>query len=253
MLKNPKPRRKTDDAEMSFWDHLEVLRGTLFRSLIAVALVSVFFLAIPRQLFDFVLWPSRGDFPFYTLTGLNFSMELINIEVSAQFFVHLRIAVLSGIVVAFPYIIYELWRFVRPALYENERKAGSRAFGMASFLFYLGAAVGYFIVLPVCLVFFMNYTVSDAVANTITLGSYISLFTSLVFMIGLLFEFPTIVMVLSALGLLHKADLKAVRKYAFVLVLLLAALITPSDPVSMFVLGIPLYGLFEFSILICRK
>ncbi|MCR5019164.1 MAG: twin-arginine translocase subunit TatC, partial [Bacteroidales bacterium] len=174
-------------------------------------------------------------------------------EVSAQFFVHLKIALLSGVVVAFPYIIYELWRFIRPALYENERKSASRAFGMSSFLFYLGAAVGYFIVLPVCLVFFMNYTVSDAVANTITLNSYISLFISMVFMIGLLFEFPTVVMVLSSLGVLSKADLKAARKYAFVAVLLLAAIITPSDPVSMFVLGIPLYGLYEFSILVCRK
>ena len=246
-------RRIKDDSEMSFWDHLEVLRGTLFRSVIAVALVSIVFLAIPHRLFQFVLWPTNPDFPFYRWTGLDFSMELINIEVSAQFFVHLKIALLSGVVVAFPYIIYELWRFIRPALYENERKSASRAFGMSSFLFYLGAAVGYFIVLPVCLVFFMNYTVSDAVANTITLNSYISLFISLVFMIGLLFEFPTIVMVLSGLGVLSKADLKAARKYAFVAVLLLAAIITPSDPVSMFVLGIPLYGLYEFSILVCRK
>lgn len=238
---------------MSFWDHLEVLRGTVFRSVLAVALVSVVFLAIPQRLFQFVLWPSNPYFPFYRWTGLDFSMELINIEISAQFFVHLKIALLSGVVVAFPYIIYELWRFIRPALYDNERKAASRAFGMSSFLFYLGAAVGYFIVLPVCLVFFMNYTVSDAVANTISLNSYISLFISLVFMIGLLFEFPTVVMVLSGLGVLSRADLKAARKYAFVIVLLLAAIITPSDPVSMFVLGIPLYGLFEFSILVCRK
>ena len=253
MLKNQNPTRKTDEAEMSFWDHLEVLRGTVFRSLLAVLFVSVVFLAIPRQLFSFVLWPSTPDFPFYRLTGLNFSMELINVEVSAQFFVHLRMAVLSALVVAFPYIIYEIWRFIRPALYENERKSASRAFGMSSFLFYLGAAVGYLIVLPVCLAFFMNYTVSDSVANTITLSSYISLFTSMVFMIGLLFEFPTVVMVLSGMGLLNKSGLKAARKYAFVLVLLLAALITPSDPVSMFVLGIPLYGLYEFSILVCRK
>lgn len=253
MSPKPNQRRIKNDSEMSFWDHLEVLRGTVFRSVLAVALVSVVFLAIPQRLFQFVLWPSNPYFPFYRWTGLDFSMELINIEISAQFFVHLKIALLSGVVVAFPYIIYELWRFIRPALYDNERKAASRAFGMSSFLFYLGAAVGYFIVLPVCLVFFMNYTVSDAVANTISLNSYISLFISLVFMIGLLFEFPTVVMVLSGLGVLSRADLKAARKYAFVIVLLLAALITPSDPVSMFVLGIPLYGLYEFSILVCRK
>lgn len=256
MQKNPNPSlaRKTDrDAEMSFWDHLEVLRGTLFRSVIAIALVAVVFLFIPHQLFRFVLWPTMQDFPLYRLAGLDFTMDLINVEVSAQFFVHLKVAFLAAIVVAFPYIIYELWRFVSPALYDNERRAASRAFGMSSFLFYLGAAVGYMIVLPICLVFFMNYTVSDAVANTITLNSYISLFVSMVFMIGLLFEFPTVVMVLSGMGLLKKHHLKAYRKHAFIIILVLAALITPSDPFSMFVLSIPLYALYEFSILVCKK
>jgi len=238
---------------MSFWDHLEVLRGTLFRSVVAVTLVAVVFLFIPEKLFAFVLWPTMQDFPLYRLAGLDFRMDLINIEVSAQFFVHLRMAFLSAVVVAFPYIIYELWRFICPALYDNERRAASRAFGMSSFLFYLGAAVGYLVVLPICLVFFMNYTVSDAVANTITLSSYISLFTSMVFMIGLLFEFPTVVMVLSGIGLLHRYQLKKYRKHAFIVILILSALITPSDPFSMFVLSIPLYALYEFSILVCKK
>ena len=246
-------RRKTDDAEMSFWDHLEVLRGTLFRSVLAMVLASLVFLFIPEYLFKFVLWPTQPDFPLYRLPGLSFGMSLINIEISAQFFVHLKMALLTGLVLSFPYIIYELWRFVKPALYPGEKKSVGRAFGMSSILFYLGAAVGYFIVLPVCLVFFMNFSVSDAVANTISLGSYISLFTSMVFLIGLLFEFPTVVLVLSGMGLLHRKDLKKYRKHAFVAVLLLAALITPSDPFSMFVLSIPLYGLYEFSILVCRK
>ena len=238
---------------MSFWDHLEVLRGTLFRSVLAILLVSVFFLAIPERLFKAVLWPTTPDFILYKWLGLDFSMSLINIEVSAQFFVHLKVSVLMAIVVAFPYIIYEIWKFVAPALYDNEKKAVRKAFGMSSFLFYLGVAVGYFIVLPVCLMFFMNYTVSDAVENTISLSSYISLFTSMVFLIGLLFEFPTVVLVLSHLGLLTRKQLRGFRKSAFVVILILAALITPSDPFSMFVLSIPLYGLYEFSILVCKK
>ena len=127
-----------------------------------------------------------------------------------------------------------------------------KAFGMSSFLFYLGVAVGYFIVLPVCLMFFMNYTVSDAVQNTISLSSYISLFTSMVFLIGLLFEFPTVVLVLSSMGILTRKQLRGYRKAAFVVILVLAAFITPSDPFSMFVLSIPLYGLYEFSILVCK-
>ena len=238
---------------MSFWDHLEVLRGTLFRSVLAILLVSVFFLAIPERLFKAVLWPTTPDFILYKWLGLDFSMSLINIEVSAQFFVHLKVSVLMAIVVAFPYIIFEIWKFVAPALYDNEKKAVRKAFGMSSFLFYLGVAVGYFIVLPVCLMFFMNYTVSDAVENTISLSSYISLFTSMVFLIGLLFEFPTVVLVLSHLGLLTRKQLRGFRKSAFVVILILAALITPSDPFSMFVLSIPLYGLYEFSILVCKK
>ena len=238
---------------MSFWDHLEVLRGTLFRSVLAAALVSVVFLFIPETLFKAVLWPSRPDFILYNLLGLDFGMDLINIDISAQFFVHLKVALLCGVVVAFPYIIWEIWRFIAPALYDKERKAVRKAFSLSSGLFYLGVAVGYFIVLPVCLVFFLNYTVSDAIQNSITLNSYISLFISMVFLIGLLFEFPTVILVLSSLGIVSRGDLRKARKWAFVIVLVLAALITPSDPVSMFVLALPLYLLYEGSILICKS
>ena len=241
------------DGEMSFWDHLDVLRGTLFRSVGAIILVSIIFLAIPEQLFKVVLWPTTPDFVLYRWLGLDFQMSLINIEVSAQFFVHLKMSILTAAIIAFPYVIYEIWKFIAPALYENERKAVRKAFGMSSFLFYLGVAVGYFIVLPVCLMFFMNYTVSDAVQNTISLNSYISLFTSMVFLIGLLFKFPTVVLVLSHLGILTRKQLRSFRKSAFVVILVLAAFITPSDPFSMFVLSIPLYGLYEFSILVCKK
>ena len=238
---------------MSFWDHLEVLRGTLFRSVAAIVLVAIVFLCIPEQLFRWVLWPTTPDFILYRWLGLDFGMSLVNIEVSAQFFVHLKMSVLMAVIIAFPYIIYEIWKFIVPALYENEKRSIRKAFGMSSFLFYLGVAVGYFIVLPVCLMFFMNYTVSDAVVNTISLSSYISLFTSMVFLIGLLFEFPTVVLVLSNLGILTRKQLKGFRKQALVVILILAALITPSDPFSMFVLSIPLYGLYEFSILVCKK
>ncbi len=237
---------------MSFWDHLEVLRGTLFRSVLAVVALSVVFLFIPEQLFQAVLWPTTAEFPLYRMLHLDFKMQLVNIEVTAQFFVHLKMAVLCGVVLAFPYLVWEIWRFIAPALYENEKKAVRKAFSLSSALFYLGVAVGYAVVLPVCLMFFMNYSVSETVQNTISLSSYISLFTSMVFLVGLLFEFPTVILVLSSLGLVGKDTLRKYRKHAFVVILILAAFITPSDPVSMFVLAIPLYGLYEFSILICR-
>ena len=238
---------------MSFWDHLEALRGNLWRSVLAVLAASSIFLCIPETLFKAVLWPTQASFPLYRLPGLEFSMNLINIELSAQFFVYLKVSLLCGLVVAFPFVIWEIWKFIAPALYDNEKKAVRGAFGLSSALFYLGVAVGYFIVLPVCLVFFVNFSVSDSIVNTITLGSYMSMFTSMVFLIGILFEFPTVIVALSSLGVVSRQQLKGWRKYAFVTVLVLAALITPSDPFSMFVLAIPLYGLFELSVLLCRK
>lgn len=239
---------------MSFWEHLDVLRGSLFRALGAVCLCSVLGLVFREFLFDgIVLAPTRSDFIVYRLLGWAFSMELINVEISAQFFVHLKASFAVGLIVAFPYVVWELWRFLAPALYEKEKKAVRAAFGMATGLFYLGVLVGYFIVLPVCLQFFMNYTVSDAVANTITIGSYMSMFFSMVLLIGVVFEFPTVVLALNRLGVLDRSVLRKGRRYAVIIVLVLAALITPSDPFSMFVLAIPLYFLYEFSILLCSK
>ena len=238
---------------MSFWDHLEALRGTLFRSVLSVVILSAIFLCIPKLLFQAVLWPTQADFLLYRLPGVDFSMSLVNIELSAQFFTYMKVAVLSGVVLAFPLIVWEIWKFIAPALYEKERQAVRKAFFLSSGLFYVGVAVGYFVVLPVCLMFFVNFSISDAIVNTISLSSYMSLFTSMVFLIGLLFEFPAVVLVLSSLGVLNRSMLRKGRKFAFVVVLILAAIITPSDPFSMFVLAVPLYGLYEFSILLCRK
>ena len=259
---SPRPKRSiirkkskvaAKDKEMSFWDHIEELRGTLFRSILAAAVVSVVFMCFPKVLFKAVLWPTRPDFLLYRLPGVDFSMDLINIELSAQFFVYLKVSFLCGIVIAFPYIIWEVWKFLSPALYDNERKPVRRAFLLSSGLFYAGVAVGYLVVLPVCLMFFVNFSVSDAVVNTISLGSYMSLFISLVFLIGILFQFPTVIMALSSIGVVGREMLRKGRKFAVVIVLVLAALITPSDPFSMFVLALPLYGLYELSILLCRK
>lgn len=243
-----------DTEQMNFWDHLDVLRGTLFRSVLAVCICSCFGLIFKDILFeDIILAPTRPGFCVYQLLGWDFAMSLINVEISAQFFVHIKTAVLFGLVIAFPYIIWEIWKFVAPALYAAEKKALRLAFSLSSLLFYLGALVGYFIVLPVCLQFFMNYTVSDMVANTITLNSYISMFITMVLMIGLVFEFPTVVLALSQLGILHKEHLRQGRKIAFVLILIIAAFITPADPVSMFVLAAPMYLLYELSIVLCSS
>lgn len=241
-------------AEMSFWDHLDVLRGTIFRSAVAVLAFGVIAFCFKEFLFErIILAPIHGDFPTYRIMGVPFEMKLINIEISTQFMVHVRMACATGLVVSCPYILYEIWRFIAPALFKKEKKAVSKAFLMSSGLFYLGVLVGYFLVLPLCLNFFVDYTVSDQVVNNITLTSYISLFMSLVIVIGLVFEFPMVVMALSIIGLLDRSMMRKGRKLAIVIVLSVSAIITPADPMSMIILAIPLYALFEFSILMCRK
>ncbi len=238
---------------MSFWDHLEALRGTIFRSLLAVCLFSILGFIFKRPLFEVVLAPASQDFFIYRLLGWTFDLELINVEMSAQFFVHLQAACGAGLVVAFPYIIWELWKFIAPALYKKEKKAVSTAFVMASGLFYMGVAVGYFLVLPACVQFFLNYSVSDQVTNSITIGSYMSMFTSTVLMIGIAFEFPTVIWMLSKMGVLNRSQLRKGRRYALVAVLVIAAIVTPADPLSMMIVAAPLYLLYEIAILLCSK
>ena len=230
-----------------------MLRGSLFRSVLYLCAFSALGLIFKQELFDIILAPAGRDFCIYRMLGWDFSMQLVNIEVSAQFFVHLRASFAVGLVLSFPLIIYELWRFVAPALYPGEKKVIRLGFVLASLLFYLGVLVAYFIVLPVCLQFFINYSIDPEIANTITIGSYMSVFTSTVLLIGLTFEFPTVALVLSRLGIVSPEMLRKGRKIAFVLVLALSAFITPADPVSMFVLAIPLYLLYEFSILLCKS
>lgn len=241
------------EKEMTFWDHLEELRGTIFRSLLAVCLFSVLGFIFKRPLFDVVLLPASQDFFIYRLLGWTFDLELINVEVSAQFFVHLQAAFGAGLILAFPYVVWELWKFIAPALYAKEKKAVRGAFLMATGLFYLGVVTGYFLVLPACVQFFLNYTVSDLVTNSITLSSYMSMFTSTVLLIGVAFEFPTVIWMLSRLGLLTRGQLRSGRRYALVGVLVLAALVTPADPLSMMIVAAPLYLLYEIAILLCSK
>lgn len=243
-----------DGAGMSFWDHLDVLRGALIRMIVSVVLLSVVVFCFKSFVFDYlVLAPASGDFFVYKLLGVDFRMDIINIEISAQFFTHLKVSVILGIVLAVPYIIYEIWRFIVPALYANEIKAVRKAFGFASLLFYLGVAIGYLIVLPITLDFFQSYTVSDSVVNTISLQSYISMLTSMVLLFGLVFEFPTVLAVLSKMGIVHREMLRKYRKHAIVAILIVAAIITPADPFSMIIAALPLYLLYELSVLVCAK
>ena len=239
---------------MSFWDHLDALRGTLLRSAGVVLLIALVLFIVKDYFFDIVvLAPTQPDFFIYKLFGMSPKISLVNYDLTAQFMLHLETSLLGALVFGAPYICFELWKFIAPALYEKEKKAVRKAFLFAGCLFYVGLAVGYFILLPFIVDFFQGYTVSSLVTNTISLSSYISTFFSTVFSMGLAFEFPSVIMVLSNLGLLHKSTLKKYRKHALVVLMIIAAAITPADLMSMIVVTIPLYLLYEFSILICRK
>lgn len=245
---------KSGTTEMSFWDHLDALRGTLLRSAAVVLVLAVILFVLKDYFFDIViLAPTQPGFPMYRIFGMSPQISLVNYELTAQFMVHLETSMLGALVFGAPYICYELWKFISPALYEKEKSSVRKAFFFAGGLFYLGLCVGYFILLPFIVDFFQGYTVSEMVKNTISLSSYISIFFSTVFSMGLAFEFPAVILALSSLGLLHRGTLKKYRRHALVVLMIIAAAITPADIMSMIVVTIPLYLLYEFSILICRK
>lgn len=239
---------------MTFWDHLEELRGTLIRSLLVIIVMMAVGLCFRRFLFkNIILAPASSDFFIYKWFKLSHDIRIVNLEISGQFLVHLRASMMLSLVLSFPFVIWELWKFIAPALYSDEKKGVGKAFLTSSVLFYLGVAVGYFILLPVCLAFFQGYTVSDKISNTFSLQSYMSMFGSMVLMIGVVFEFPILIMILSEMGILTRDILRKGRRYSLVAVLIVAALITPADLGSMVIVSIPLYGLYELSILFCKE
>ena len=239
---------------MSFWDHLEVLRGTIVRSALSVLLFAVIVFCFRTFVFGTIVFgPLDNSFIVYRWMKLPLDVSLINVNVTAQFMVHMKESVLIGFILSFPYICFEIWRFVAPALYEREKKPVRASFLGGGLLFYVGILVGYYIILPLALHFFLTYNVSDIVQNTITLDSYISIFNSTVLAMGIVFEFPMLIVILSSLGIIRRSTLRKYRKHALVGVLVVAALVTPADPLSMLIAAVPLWLLFELSVLLCKK
>lgn len=254
------------DKDMTFWEHLEELRGVLIRSAIALIAVAVVVFFFKDILFDFIIFaPTKEDFVLYrffnnVLGMMNlepidpFNLKLVNIELASQFFIHISTTFYMAIVITAPYIFYQLWLFISPALYPKEKKAVKKGFVFASILFYLGVIVGYFVVFPLTIRFLGTYQVSADVPNTISLRSYISMFTSLILIMGIVFELPSLAAILSRLGILTKRVMKKYRRHAFVALLIVAAIITPSgDPFTMMAVGLPLYALYEVSIAVCKN
>ena len=245
--------------EMSFWDHLDVLRSYIIRVLVVLAVVLVgCFFALPYVFDTFILGPTHADFFMYRALGFAYgpaeNVEIINIAVASQFLTHISTAFWISLVLVFPYLMYQIWAFVKHALYPKELRGVRTAFGGGTLLFYTGCAVGYLIVFPIIFRFLVQYRIGGEVLNQINLGSYMSLFLSMVFIMGLVFEMPMLAWMLGVLGVLNKEMLKSWRRYAVVVLLILAAAITPTgDPFTLLVVFTPLYLLYELSILIVRK
>ena len=249
--------------EMSFLDHLEELRWLLVRSTIAIIIMGFVTYFISDYLFDTIIFgPTRPTFFTYVylcdlshqlgfadsicITEMPFIIQ--NTEMEGQVNVFIWICILAGFILSFPYILWEIWKFIGPALYENEKKNAKVFIFFSSLLFFLGVIFGYFIVIPMSVNFVATFTVSDVVLNQFTLNSYIGMVKTSVIASGLFFELPIIIYFLTKLGLVTPTFLREYRKYAIVLVLIIAAIVTPPDVVSQTIVAIPMLLIYEASI-----
>lgn len=227
---------------MTFWEHLDELRSRLWRILAMVVIVMVLCFFFKEQLFAIVLGPK----PEY--------LQLINVELTQQFLIHMRVALWAGLIIASPYIIYEVFAFIAPGLYENERRITIRAVVISYLLFVSGVLLSYFAIFPITVDFLGSYQVADYVTNTITLSSYISVMGIMCLLMGVVFELPVLCWLLAKVGLLKASFMRHHRSHAVVVILILAAVITPTgDPFTLSLVSIPIYLLWELSILIVKK
>ena len=249
-------------SEMSFLDHLEALRWHLVRSALAIIVLAVAAFANKSFIFDTIIFgPRHPDFPTYRflcylsqkfpidLCIKDFPFNVISISMAGQFTTHMWVAFISGFILAFPYVLLEIWRFVKPALKEKEKKYSRGIVFFTSLLFITGILFGYFAIGPMSINFLGSYTVSESVKNQISLDSYISTITILTFASGIVFELPIVVYFLSKIGLVTPQFMRKYRKHAMVVNLIVAAVITPSPDISSQILvAIPLFLLYELSI-----
>lgn len=239
---------------LTFWDHLDVLRSSLIRMAVAVAVVSIVAFLLKDELFSIVLAPRSSDFVTYRLIGVGaFSLHLMNTGLTEQFMIHVRTAMYAGLLVASPYILYELFRFVSPGLYQNERRYAVWIVGAAYMMFLVGTLVNYFIVFPLTVRFLGTYQVSPDVANMLTLQSYIDTLLSMSLVLGVVFELPVVCGLLGRMGLLTDGMMSLYRRHAIVAIIIVAAIITPTtDVFTLCVVALPIYLLYELSIVIVR-
>jgi len=254
--------------EMSFLDHLEVLRWHLIRSTVAVVLIGLVAFLMKDFIFDTVIFgPKKMSFPTYRLfcdiatrmglesafcaDSLPFTIQ--NRTMAGQFSAHIWTSIWAGFILGFPYLLYEMWKFISPGLYENERKNSRGFILIASLLFFMGVLFGYYVVAPLSINFLGTYQVSKEVLNEIDISSFISTVRASVIACGIMFELPIIIYFLTKVGLVTPEILTKYRKIAMVLVLILSAIITPPDVASQIIVAVPVLILYQLSILISRR
>lgn len=245
---------------LTFGGHLEVLRRMLFRVVLVVVSLGVVIFCFKKETFSILLAPHTSDFCTFTLIeqALNalgwqfqfddYDVPLISTQLSAQFMTHITVSCLLAVLLASPYIVFELFRFISPALYESEKRYSYLVACVVYALFLLGLAMSYFILFPISFQFLATYQVDADIVNTITLDSYITTFITLTFVMGVVFQLPVIILVLGRMGLVDAPLLKKYRPYAFVLIMIVAAIITPPDIFTLVMVTLPVYGLYELSI-----
>jgi sec-independent protein translocase protein TatC len=262
-----KQKKKEAKTEMSFLDHLETLRWHIIKSAIAVITFAILAYVYSDFVWNTIIfapkspdfWTSRmliklGDFFGYKSVGLmSKDLQLINFDLSGQFMVDVWTAIIAGFIVAFPYVMYQFWSFIKPALYENERRHASGAVAIMSGLFFTGVLFGYYLIVPFSLDWLASYSISSQVVNQINILSYISSVTSIVIAGGVAFELPVLVYFLSKIGVLTPKFLRKFRRHSYVVLLIIAAIITPPDVLSQMIVSIPLFILFEVSIIISAR
>ena len=251
-----------EEKEMSFLDHLEELRWHIIRSVISVFIFGIVVFLFKDLVFDkIILAPKKPTFFTYQFfcnlgDAICFyppDFKLMPRQLGEEFFTHLKVSIWLGIIVSFPYIFYEIWKFIKPGLYPKEQKAAKGVVFICSSLFMLGVLFGYFVISPFAITFLAGYTVSPEVVSSPTLASYVSYMTMFTVPTGLLFELPIVVYFLSRIGLLTPEFMKKYRRHSIVLIFLLAAIITPPDITTQFLIGIPILVLYEISIHISRR
>lgn len=255
----------SDPNLLTFGGHLEVLRRMLFRIIAVVMVLAVVIFCFKDKTFELLLAPSQWDFVTYryiekflhrlgsNFTFNQFHINLIATELSSQFMTHISTALYLALLGASPYILIELFRFITPALYENEKKYSVQVAITMYLLFIVGVLMSYFVLFPISFRFLGTYSVSGMVESNITLKSYISTFTTLTLVMGLVFQLPVIAFFLGKLEVVTSSMLKHYRKYAFLVIMVMAAIITPPDLMTLVLVTIPLYLLYEVSILVLRR